>query len=200
MTHQVYNVKWEWDGTKLQDQMENAQDPGCTIARSTLTLDDLDSKVWRINWFNECIPSEFLGSIEELELPEDTVDDETSPYQHVSIVKREFPPMSWIGRVGKGIIILEAIVRAEGNTCYISDLTKAAYEEFFPLDTLRYVIAGCVESSTAEFKSLVGCGVGKCVASFILAAYGQGVKRIARVITWYIGLELEMMFCIEDVA
>ncbi|KAJ5657840.1 uncharacterized protein N7484_001489 [Penicillium longicatenatum] len=156
------------------------------------------------------------------------VDDETSPYQYVSILKREFPPMSWIGRVGKGIIILEAIVRAEGNTCYISDLTKAAYEEFFPLDTLRYVIAGCVvntdttellhniystnnidlhspdefswESSTAEFKSLVGCGVGKCVASFILAAYGQGFKRIARVITWYIGLELEMMFCIEDVA
>ncbi|KAJ6110188.1 hypothetical protein N7486_002423 [Penicillium sp. IBT 16267x] len=227
MSHQVYNVKWEWEGTNLQKQMENAQEPGCRIARSTLTLDDLDEKVWIINYTDECLPLEFFEWIGRLGLPRDTQDNETSPYKYVCLVKRELPPMSWVGRVAEGVIFLDVIARAGGNEYYISDLTRMAYDSFFSLDTLRYVFATCVvngettellyniyhtknialkstdeyawESSSAEFKCLIGCGIGKCVASFILAAYGQGVKRIARVVTWRIGYELEMMFAIENV-
>lgn len=228
MSHQYYNGRWESDGSDLQKQMENAQEPGCKIPRGTITLDDLDDKIWRINYTGECLPSDFLEWIERLGLPKDTQDDNTSPYKYVCLVKRELPPMSWVGRVGEGVIFLDVIARAGGNECYISDLTKLAYDSFFSLDTLRYVFVNCVvngyttdllfkiysakgidyrspdeytwESFSVEFKALIGCGIGKCVASFILAAYGQGVKRIARVTTWRIGHELEMLFYIENVA
>ncbi|KAJ5805674.1 uncharacterized protein N7503_003276 [Penicillium pulvis] len=228
MTHQCYNGKWESDGSDLQRQMENAQEPGCKIPRCTFTLDDMDDRVWIINYTDECLPWEFYEWIEGLSLPQDTQDDTISPYKYVCLVKRELPPMSWVGRVGEGVIFLDVIARSEGNEYYISDLTKMAYESFFALDTLKYVFVNNIvnayttdllsdiycakgidyrspdeytwESSSAEFKALIGCGIGKCVASFILAAYGQGVKRIARITTWRTGHELEMLFYIENVA
>lgn len=228
MTHQSHRSKCESDGSDLQKQMENADEPGCKIPRGTLTRDEMDEKIWRITFTDECLPSNFLQWIDRLGLPKDTQDDKTSPYKYVNFFRRGVPPMSWVGRVGKGVIFLDIIARAEGNECHISDLTKMAYESYFALDTLKYVFVDSVvntyttdilfniysangidywspdeytwESSSAEFEALIGCGIGKCVASFILATYGQGVKRIARVITWRIGHELEMLFHIENVA
>ncbi|KAJ5628790.1 hypothetical protein N7490_011018 [Penicillium lividum] len=221
--------EFESKGSALQRQMENAEEPGCLIPRSTATrLGDLNQEEWKIIAEKECLPSEFVSCFTLLGLPADTnPDKESSPYRYVYIVRRKFPAMSWIGRVGEGVILLDVIKRSNGNRYYISDLTKLAYEKYFSLDTLRYAIAAFVvntdstmtlfeiyrsraiyyldddeytwESSTAEFRALLGCGIGKCVTNFILAAYGQGVKRISRIVTWREKGELEMLFAIENV-
>ncbi|KAJ5751920.1 hypothetical protein N7520_008837 [Penicillium odoratum] len=221
--------EFESKGSALQRQMENTEEPGCLIPRSTATrLGDLSQEEWKVIAKKECLPSEFVSCFHLLGLPADTnPDEESSPYRCVYIVRREFPAMSWVGRVGEGVILLDCIKRSNGNRYHMSDLTKLAYERYFPLDTLRFVIAACVvntdstmtlfeiyrsrgiyyldndeytwESSAAEFRALLGCGIGKCVTNFILAAYGQGVKRISRIVTWRERGELEMLFAIENV-
>ncbi|KAJ5933594.1 hypothetical protein N7454_005923 [Penicillium verhagenii] len=206
--------KFESAGDDLQKQMQNSQQPGCKIPRSTVDLDDLNKDEWIINYTYEPLPYELTCWTERLGLTQDipVVEGHDGPYRYVCLIKRELPPISWVGRVGEGI----------------SDLTKLAYQEFFNLNTLRYVFATCVvngettyllndiynahdivpfcsseytwEASTAEFRALIGCGIGKCVATFLLASYGQGVKQITKIITWRVDAELEMLFYIEDVA
>ncbi|KAJ5921031.1 hypothetical protein N7466_009357 [Penicillium verhagenii] len=222
--------RFETDGNDLQKQMQNAQQPGCKFPRSTVDLDDLNKDEWTINYTYEPLPHGLacwtgrLGLKASIPVPE----GHEGPYRYVCLIKRELPPISWVGRVGEGVIVLDIINRVDGNTYYISDLTKLAYQEFFDLDTLRYVFATCVvngettyllneiynahdivpfcsaeytwEASTAEFRALIGCGIGKCVSTFILAAYGQGVKQITKIITWRVDAELEMLFYIENVA
>ena len=53
-----------------------------------------------------------------------------------------------------------------------------------------------------EFDALLGTKMGKTVAAFILCAWGQGVKRIARIVIFYDGeylQRLNMRFDIEDI-
>ncbi|KAJ5306777.1 hypothetical protein N7508_005792 [Penicillium antarcticum] len=98
---------------------------------------------------------------------------------------------------------------------HMSDFTKVAYEMDFPLSTLKHVfINGIINEDTvpcvryeiyrsitpyeypskepliwhlgtAEFDTLLGTGIGKMAAAFILCAYGRGKKRIIRIVTFH---------------
>jgi hypothetical protein len=98
---------------------------------------------------------------------------------------------------------------------HMSDFTKAAYEMGFPLSSLKHIfVNGIINENTvptvryevyralvpyeypakepriwhlgtAEFDALLGTGIGKMVASFVLCAFGQGRKRILRIVTFH---------------
>ncbi|KAJ5163356.1 uncharacterized protein N7500_005186 [Penicillium coprophilum] len=143
----------------------------------------------------------------------------------------EGPPVWWIGRTGPGVIFIDDIFRSKrSNDPYVSEFTKAAYRMDFPLDSLRNVFVSnvnekntllCVreiykaregerypssteqtwESSSSEYHALLGIGIGKLVAAFVLCAWGQGRKRIARIVTLHIDADvhkLYMRFDLED--
>ncbi|KXG47095.1 uncharacterized protein PGRI_038410 [Penicillium griseofulvum] len=143
----------------------------------------------------------------------------------------EGPPVWWIGRTGPGVIFIDDIFRSKrSDDPYMSEFTKAAYEMDFPLDSLKNVFVinvnekntlSCVrqvykareglrypssteqtwEPSSPEFCALLGVGIGKVVAAFVLCAWGQERKRIARIVTFHIGADvhkLYMRFDLED--
>ncbi|CAG8886178.1 unnamed protein product [Penicillium egyptiacum] len=118
------------------------------------------------------------------------------------------------------------------NDPYVSELAKIAYETHYPLDTVRYIFMNDVlepatepfieeqiypsreglkyrsaepqtwDSPAPEFSAIMGTPIGKVVGSFILGAFGQGVKRVARIVTFQSGLDLhklDIRFDIEDV-
>ncbi|OQD94324.1 hypothetical protein PENSOL_c026G09690 [Penicillium solitum] len=62
-----------------------------------------------------------------------------SVYRQVSL-KNFTTGTTWIGRTGPGVIFLELLhgSRDSGDP-FMSELTKAAYQRDFDLDTLRYV-------------------------------------------------------------
>ena len=115
---------------------------------------------------------------------------------------------------------------------YMSEFTKAFYESHFPLNTLKCVIVTNIgqkhtkpfirdhiyksreglefppkepqtwESPSPEFCGILGTPIGKVVAAFVLCAYGQGVKRIPRIVTFHTGensSKYNLRFDIEDV-
>ncbi|KAJ5834796.1 hypothetical protein N7447_000822 [Penicillium robsamsonii] len=143
----------------------------------------------------------------------------------------EGPPVWWIGRTGPGVIIIDDIFRSKrSEDPYISEFTMAAYKMDFPLDSLKKVFVPnvnekntllCVrevyktregirypssaeqtwEPSSSEFHALLGIGIGKLIAAFVLCAWGQGRKRIARIVTFHVGADvhkLYMRFDLED--
>ncbi|CAG7940434.1 unnamed protein product [Penicillium nalgiovense] len=118
------------------------------------------------------------------------------------------------------------------NDPYVSELAKMAYEMHYPLDGLKYIFMNDIlEASTEpfieeqiypsregakyrsaerqtwdypspEFSAIMGTPIGKVVGSFILGAFGQGVKRVARIVTFQNGEDfhkLDIRFDIEDV-
>ncbi|EKV15645.1 hypothetical protein PDIG_09990 [Penicillium digitatum PHI26] len=122
--------------------------------------------------------------------------------------------------------------RLPSNDPYVSQLAKMAYETHFPLDGLKYVIVNEVQEEhtepfiheqiypsrkglsypsaehqtwgcpSPEFSAIMGTPVGKVVGTFLLCAFGQGVKRVARIVTFQDGLDLHKLhirFDIEDV-
>lgn len=115
---------------------------------------------------------------------------------------------------------------------YMSEFAKAFYESHLPLESLKYVFVTTViqketvpfirdhiyksreglrfppkepqtwESPSPEFCGILGTPIGKVVATFVLCAYGQGVKRIPRIVTFHSGedwSEYNLRFDIEDV-
>ncbi|KAJ6085034.1 hypothetical protein N7499_004663 [Penicillium canescens] len=98
---------------------------------------------------------------------------------------------------------------------HMSDITKVAYEMDFSLNSLKHVFVNgimnedtvpCVryevyrsivpyeypsrdpriwDLGTAEFDALLGTGIGKMVASFVLCAFGQGRRCIVRIVTFH---------------
>ncbi|KAJ5514351.1 hypothetical protein N7463_003903 [Penicillium fimorum] len=143
----------------------------------------------------------------------------------------EGPPVWWIGRTGPGVIIIDDIFRSKrSEDPYISEFTMAVYKMDFPLDSLKKVFVpnvnerntlSCVkevyktrerirypssaeqtwEPSSSEFHALLGIGIGKLIAAFVLCAWGQGKKRIARIVTFHVGADvhkLYMRFDLED--
>jgi hypothetical protein len=118
------------------------------------------------------------------------------------------------------------------NGPYVSELAKMAYETHYPLNGLKYIFMNNIlEPSTEpfieeqiypsregakyrsaerqnwdypspEFSAIMGTPIGKVVGSFILGAFGQGVKRVARIAAFQSGEDfhkLDMRFDIEDV-
>ncbi|KAJ5087951.1 hypothetical protein N7456_011567 [Penicillium angulare] len=137
--------------------------------------------------------------------------------------------LRWIGHVGPGVIFLDVLSRTVDSPVYVNEVTKAIYEREFDLRALRYVFVTCVlnpntadafkaicqsnrlenngskkltwEASSSEFRVLLGTRIGKSVGRFVLGAYGQGVKRIARIAVYPDPFveSFDMRFDIEDV-
>ncbi|OGE57138.1 hypothetical protein PENARI_c002G08139 [Penicillium arizonense] len=187
--------KWEPKAENLQKWLNNANEPGCPIPKTTVTM----------------------ANLPPLGLPVETsVEDADSVCQFLSLHKNELPWAHWSGRIGPGVMIIECIRRENDSTApWISELTKAIYENYSSLSDLRYVFLTDVQNEdtvecittichthrlpypsdddhgtwptgvwmppSPEFNALLGTRLGKVVAYFILGAYGQGVKRIAKI-------------------
>ncbi|KAK4863658.1 hypothetical protein LT330_002436 [Penicillium expansum] len=115
---------------------------------------------------------------------------------------------------------------------YMSEFAKAFYESRFPLKSLKCVIVTRIiqretrsfiqdhiyesreglgfrpkepqtwESPSPEFCGILGTPIGKVVAAFVLGTYGQGIRRIPRIVTFHTGEDLcgyNLRFDIEDV-
>ncbi|KAJ5467520.1 hypothetical protein N7475_005272 [Penicillium sp. IBT 31633x] len=153
-------------------------------------------------------------------------------YYSQSILKNRGEFTFWMGRSGPGVIFIDNIKRIEGSTNpYMSEYTKAFYELEFPLEGLKHVVVTTViqpetmafitdhlyptqglparpsephswEAPSAEFCGLLGTPIGKVIGAFVLGTYGQGVKRIARIVSFHTGGELDecnLRFDIADV-
>jgi hypothetical protein len=152
-------------------------------------------------------------------------------YYAQSIIKFLGSYGCWIGRTGPGVIFIDNIKRVTGSTDpHMSEYTKAFYEMNFPLASLKYVVVTTIverktrpfldhlytsqglslplkesqtwEASSAEFCGLLGTPIGKMVGAFVLGAYGQGVRRIARIVNFQTSDDVSacnLRFDIEDV-
>jgi hypothetical protein len=55
------------------------------------------------------------------------------------------------------------------------------------------------DSSSPEYLGLLGTRIGKMVGYFIIAAYGQGVKRISEISIWLSNGHWQLLFVLENV-
>ncbi|KAJ5467539.1 hypothetical protein N7475_005291 [Penicillium sp. IBT 31633x] len=141
------------------------------------------------------------------------------------------PPTWWIGRTGPGVVFIDDIFRStRSEDPYISEYTKAIYKMNYPLDSLRHVVVpnvneantiSCVrevyksreglcypsnaeqtwEPCSPEYRALLGTAIGKVVGAFVLCSWGQGRKRIVRIVTFHMKSDvhkLYMRFDLDD--
>ncbi|KAJ5272932.1 hypothetical protein N7478_008057 [Penicillium angulare] len=206
-----FNNNWEAKGEMFQKSMESAKYNGKIIRKARLTITDLIEDDWSIIDNRQHLTNAECHWIQSLDLPPN--------FDHKA--------MTLTGRTGPGVIFVEVINRMAGNDFYISDLMKLVYEQNFPLNGLKHIFAVSVKNTdttdcyqkicqkhgidframgertwnlgSSEFKALLGCGIGKAMASFVLCAFGQGVKRISRIVIWRDRQDLNMRFDIENV-
>ncbi|CAP94544.1 hypothetical protein E8E15_002184 [Penicillium rubens] len=213
---------WEKKGRRLQKWIENYRASGCPYPISTFTLTS-KHRDYIVDRTSVHIDLKLPTAL--------NLSNANSTYRQVNIrLRDEGPPVRWIGRTGPGVIFIDDVFRSKrSDDPYISEFTKAAYQMDFPLDSLRNVIVpnvdevntlSCLrkvyksqglhypssteqtwEPSLPEFNALLGTGIGKIVAAFVLCAWGQGRKRIARIVASHIGADvhkLYMRFDLED--
>lgn len=123
--------------------MENPREPGCKVARITLTLNTLppDRSDWDIAASAEHLEPEHYKWLERVGIS--TIVDkksEESIYQGTMVMKREGPSTQWTGVVGPGIIFINNIERAKSSDGpFISELTYAVYAQKFDIQSLKHV-------------------------------------------------------------
>ncbi|KAJ5960123.1 uncharacterized protein N7479_007273 [Penicillium vulpinum] len=226
--------EFEPKGNKLRRWMERADEPGCPISRTTLTLPGLDHRVWNIAGHPEFLADEWTYWANTLGLTVDGTASHPKPiYRFQSVLKINGDFTFWVGRTGPGVIFMDNLMRSnDPENFYMSEFAKAFYELDFPLESLKYVFVNTIiqketipfiwdhiyksreglerppkepqtwESPSPEFCGLLGTPIGKVVAALVLCAYGQGVKRISRIVTFHEGedrSEFNLRFDIEDV-
>ncbi|CAG7964592.1 unnamed protein product [Penicillium nalgiovense] len=213
---------WEKKGRSLQKWIEKSRASDCPYPISTFTLTP-KHRDYIVDRTSVHLDASLLTAL--------NLSNANSTYRQVSITLRDnSPPVWWIGRTGPGVIFIDDVFSSKrSDDPYISEFTKAAYKMDFPLDSLRNVFVpnvnevntlSCLrkvyksqglhypssteqtwEPSLSEFNALLGTGIGKIVAAFVLCAWGQGRKRIARIVTFHIDADvhkLYMRFDLED--
>ncbi|KAJ6034576.1 uncharacterized protein N7446_009327 [Penicillium canescens] len=199
--------KWDRKGEKLGKWLNNANEPGCPIPKTTVTMANLPPSKYFIYNKTTCLSLTQSNWVASLGLPVETsVEDADSVYQFLSLHKNELPWAHWSGHIGPGVMIIECIRRESDSTApWISELTKAIYENYSSLSDLRdddhgKWPTGVWMPPSPEFNALLGTRLGKVVAYFILGAYGQGVKRIAKITFFNVKRkQLNLRFDIENV-
>ncbi|KAJ5767221.1 uncharacterized protein N7511_004837 [Penicillium nucicola] len=208
---------WEPQGRALQRWTSDPNATGCPIPRTTLTLASLDSQIWQNIYKVTTLPLLYRAWIGPLDLPLEEFAS-VIPLSHCNLYairSSESSRTLWLGRTAPGVIFIEDIYHQRSAPGpWISDLTKAVYENNFPLSSLRYIFffnvvnpdtdqaarsvfdacqpLGSLNNSpftwtapSAEFHALLGSRLGKMVSYFILGAYGQGIKCVVRIITFH---------------
>jgi hypothetical protein len=211
--------------------MERADEPSCPISKTTLTISAIDPELWHVvsNPVSLTDDWELLSDTFDLmvDIPA-SIREPVYRSQSVLRIKGEFT--YWMGRTGPGVIFMDNIRRSQDPTSfYMSEFAKAVYESHFPLESLKYVfvttiiqeetvsfIRDCIyprdrvgfpkepqtwDSPSPEFCGILGTPIGKVVAATVLCTYGQGVKRIPRIVVFHTGEQCEynLRFDIEDV-
>lgn len=133
----------------------------------------------------------------------------------------------WEGRIGRGVIVTDKFRREKGSgDPYMSDIMKSVYEFHFPIESLKHVVFASViekatygfitselygphrsytpldeprmwENPSPEFRGILGTPIGKVAGSFVIGAYGRGLKRIVRIVTFYTDYALNVQFDLE---
>ncbi|KAJ5383237.1 hypothetical protein N7517_001148 [Penicillium concentricum] len=213
---------WEEKGRRLRKWIDRDHEPGCPYPISTFAV------TYKPPHRDYAVAHEYGWldpTWDRFMYPIDLSDD----LNYIHIEGLRGPPVGWEGRTGQGVVFLDWIRRSRRSTApHISEFTKAAYEMEFPLETLRYVfVTDISETDTVqlvrdelyrsqglqypnnnletwtpgpEYDALLGTPIGKTVAAFVLCAWGQGIKRIARIVTFHDGQHLQrlnMRFDIE---
>ena len=219
----------ESQGSVIQEWMTNPDEPECGIGRSILTWAKLNvSSGWIVNHEPMLLSATHRDWMKNIGLPDesDLYLHSESAYRQISLENLE-TGTNWRGRTGPGVIFLDLLQRNKNyGGPFISELTKAAYERDFRLDTLRYVYVTDIgnedtrayiekwvykpgsnigdhgrsyppESET--FRGLLGTEIGNIVAFFILGAYGRGVKRISLIHVFRADDAYQMKFKVIDV-
>ncbi|KAI2787893.1 hypothetical protein POX_f08275 [Penicillium oxalicum] len=221
-SHQDTNLlsQAQEDGAKLQEMIDNPQ-MACPVNRSNITLSVLDPDAWHIIIRPGETPPQgfFTRSLAALALP--STGYWTVMFSHFCPPSDETDNI-WRGRVAPGVIFIEDIERRNFGP-WSSELTQLAYETLGPLFTLRTIfVTNVVNTSTRpvaeqiwkdtstnvcvygtrEYQMLLGTRIGKTIAYFILGAFGQGSRRISRIVIWWAGQAsdiLQMRFDVEDI-
>ncbi|KAJ5775309.1 uncharacterized protein N7511_000320 [Penicillium nucicola] len=143
----IYSL-WEPKGEELVKWLTNASEPGCPIPRTTVTWADLETDQYFAYSKRQCLGPHQRSLAAELGLPvEGDIENQESVYRYVSFVSNQLESAMWVGKVGPGMMIIDVIMRDLGSSVpWISELTKALYERFFPLSGLRCVLITDVQN------------------------------------------------------
>ncbi|KAJ5769919.1 uncharacterized protein N7511_001970 [Penicillium nucicola] len=208
---------WEEKGKTLQNWLEGSGETKCPYPKSTLDL------TWRSHQQDFLVKQKpkplKLALRNALEISEPY-----STFQSIEINQRnEGPAIWWIGRVGQGMIIVDEMFRStRSEDPFMSELTKAAYQRAFSLDTLKSVVVAEINQrdtlqavnhvyksqrlsnpsdvqhtwypSSPEYQILLGTGVGRVVAAFVLCAYGQRAKKIVSIVTFFMSSDVHKLY------
>jgi hypothetical protein len=215
--------EWEQGGRAFQRWMEDYREAGCPYPKSTFSIAPQSPDYYVRHEAVSLHPLWQYWTV-PLGLP--------TEINNIAVSNRGGRPLSWEGRTGYGMIFLDWICRSRKSIKpHIREFTKAVYEMDFPLDSLRYVfVTNVVEESTIacvlevcrsfeglsypcdqpqswsagsrEYHALLGTTIGNVVAGFVLCAWGQGRKRIDRIVTFHTEgclIHLNMRFDLADV-
>ncbi|KAJ5494604.1 hypothetical protein N7463_010691 [Penicillium fimorum] len=219
-----WSSPWEEKGRTLRKWINRHHEPGCPYPISTFTVTyKPQPRDYSVTHEAGWLDPTWDNSIYPVDLADDL--------NHIQIENRRGPPVGWEGRTGQGVVFLDWVRRSRRSAApHILEFTKAAYEMDFPLETLRYIfVTDISETGTVqcirdelykserlqypnndvdiwtvgrEYDTLLGTKIGKTIAVFVLCAWGQGRKRITKIITFHDGKHLQrlnMRFDIEDV-
>ncbi|CAI7618488.1 unnamed protein product [Penicillium viridicatum] len=200
-------------GEEVQQWMNDPNNPDCDIRRTDLTWRALHSSPeWILHNQSMLLPEMHMNWMRKIGLSEDS-DLHLHPesvYRQIEL-KNFTTGTTWIGRTGPGVIFLELLQRnRDSGDPFMSELTKAAYQRDFDLDTLSYVCVVNIENNDTReyieehiYRPEVNIGdqgteFGKMVSYFILGAYGQGVKHITQIHVFRADNAYQIQFKIED--
>ena len=206
--------KFQAAGERRVRWLEDPNEPGCSIPRSTLTFDDLYDLFDGIEIQSQAknLDVELEEQVVELGLPDEfrtPVHD--SVYRYFRILHYN---LSWTGHTGPGIIVIGKIRREKDAAAQISAVTQAVYQRDFDLESLKYIFMTIVvnretsnlimnqiytaangldwpdsESQTwvpnnPEYNALLGTRLGKIILYFLLGAFDRGTRQIRQIVTW----------------
>ncbi|KAJ5794330.1 hypothetical protein N7457_000929 [Penicillium paradoxum] len=213
----------EESGRKLQQWMENPNEPGCPYPRSTFAITP-ESSDWLITHESDGLEKVWQVWTVPLGLP--------TTIERREITNEVGRKLEWEGRTALGMILIDWICRSSQRISpFISEFTKAVYEMDFPIDSLQYLFfADIMENGTLpcimdiyksreglefpsnepqswmpsspEYHALLGTRIGKIASAVVLGAWGQGKKRIGKIFTFHTGAKISQVnvrFDIEDI-
>ncbi|KAJ5734571.1 hypothetical protein N7533_012974 [Penicillium manginii] len=96
----------------------------------------LYSDIWEVNSHSNGLPSSYTAS----QMYDLNIQDQRHHLTTAGMYSDLGTDISFKGRVGRGLISIEDIMKSEdASGPFISEISKAAYEDHFPLHTLRYI-------------------------------------------------------------
>lgn len=172
--------------------MECEHEPGCPYHRSTFSVTcNPQPPEYFVTHEAVWLDSICNTWIYPLDLPDEL--------NKIEIWNRQGPPVGWEGRTGRGVVFLDWIRRSRRSTApHMSEFTKAAYEMYFPLSSLRYIFV-------TESLKLTRCDVFgmRCMvlkdSRILQTNRWSGVPRASFMPCWvlqWVG-SLRLLFCLR---